>query len=1042
MKLRYLILLLTFIYVTGIGSQADGQTQTELYDRYNLGLKFQPSFGIIMPNSDFALGTEKKITLMHNLEPWQFSLSEAKGFTWRMSAFAFSPGDQNRKLAIGCPDGSIRIAPLTDLLPKFLNSDFSLILRGHALNPVTAVAFSRDERTLAAGTKDGTIVVWDTPTEEQLFSLPGHQNTVNTVVFSPDGKYLGSGDAAGNVKLWQLANQKELVLSKGKHSGEVYTVAFSPDPQSQRLASGGDDGIIKLWNISDPHKPPSLLRGHVGPVKTIAFSRDKTHLASGAKDGKILLWNISNESPIEPINHYEKIKNVDNVTSAHSTDIVSVTFSDNGQELCSVSKGGKLVHWHLSKIGIQPNALVYVKKPTPLIKQLAERDQTGPEIIVSTPSTENPSVASTVANFSVEGKVTDRSGIKRLEVQNNPVPVAENGNFSAPVTLSEGNNTISIVAIDNNANLSEKIITIYRPARQPAPDIVQRPQPSEPTVTSPSPVDPEETPQPTDTSESTSNEGVKIVIDNPNIKSKGEQGKPDRAYATVDATCVISGKVNELESGIITVEVENEIGKSDSFTEMENDGSFVFSKPIKLSVGDNKIILTARYGETNVSKTFIIERKISDSQPLEGPQSQPVVPKKETFRITSIRIQNVKLEGSPPGNIKTSEEKPDEITISFDRDSFREVEVTTEVTTTNFAGKIRIFGKTEGAGDKIEYSLNSSTRQEMKYDKSLKVFQLVEKQKTIRLDYQKNTLTFYPMFQEGSTAVVNVTINRKHEREGKDRAIFFAVDDYSGPGSGWDLLKAPIADAEALKKTLEEEYGFEAEILKNPTKKDITKKLSELHQDYRNRQDPELQLLIFFAGHGYKDSSKMGFFVPKPKKGVGLPKPAKGKQDFADKESEFTNECISHSLLRDSINGINCNNILVVMDTCFSSTFSGKISGTRGIKLNADEDEKVKSKLHKRTRQYLTSGSGPVLDMIEATGHSPFAKHLIDTLEKNRERSPYLTFDLLKFEFKKDPFTNAAKNMDVTLDESAIPMAGTFGKSESGGDFIFWRREQ
>ncbi|MBV9241887.1 MAG: caspase family protein [Acidobacteria bacterium] len=255
-----------------------------------------------------------------------------------------------------------------------------------------------------------------------------------------------------------------------------------------------------------------------------------------------------------------------------------------------------------------------------------------------------------------------------------------------------------------------------------------------------------------------------------------------------------------------------------------------------------------------------------------------------------------------------------------------------------------------------------------------------------------------------------------YTRQGKDYALLIGTDDYENSQS-WRHLENPVFDTKSIAEELKNYYGFEidpaADVLLNPKKADV---LNALRRAKARTYQPDDQLFIFIAGHGYYDNdTHEGFLIFSDAAPV-------------DRSDTLCGQCdisyLPHSKLRDVLNSIKCNHILVVLDACFSGTFGERtFRGPSGSGYQDLTNRQMIGRIMQfRTRLSLTSGGNEYVPDGTPGQHSPFASKFLEVLRGYGGPYGLVIFDDI-----------LAREAWVT----PLPRRGEWGDNESGSNFVF-----
>ena len=275
----------------------------------------------------------------------------------------------------------------------------------------------------------------------------------------------------------------------------------------------------------------------------------------------------------------------------------------------------------------------------------------------------------------------------------------------------------------------------------------------------------------------------------------------------------------------------------------------------------------------------------------------------------------------------------------------------------------------------------------------------------VELTRGDNVIRIRAIDRLGNASDKEITIFRPYSdpiiRKGKDYALLLAVDDYEH----WTQLQKPVSDAEMIQHDLETLYGFQTRLIKNPTQAGILKAIREYAEmDYSDDD----QLFIFFAGHGHFDETfEVGYLVARD---TQLP-----NEDVA------MLSYVSHSVIRDIIDAMNCKHIFLVLDTCYSGTFD-RLIAMRGRAEDISQRRLAERDIDRifqyTTRWYLTSGGKEIV-----YDESPFVHQFLEALRSKGGIDNILTIDEILSYVKKLV--------------KPKPRSSGFGSDEPGSDFLF-----
>ncbi|KAL3417806.1 nuclear distribution protein pac-1a [Phlyctema vagabunda] len=160
-------------------------------------------------------------------------------------------------------------------------------------DPITCVAFHPIFSSLASGSEDCTIKIWDWELGELERTLKGHTKSVLDVDFGgPKGStLLASCSSDLTIKLWDPTDEYKNIRTLPGHDHSVSAVRFLSS-SGNLLVSASRDRSLRIWDVLTGYCVKTI-RGHNDWVRDVSPSFDGQWLVSGGNDQTARIWDAS-----------------------------------------------------------------------------------------------------------------------------------------------------------------------------------------------------------------------------------------------------------------------------------------------------------------------------------------------------------------------------------------------------------------------------------------------------------------------------------------------------------------------------------------------------------------------------------------------------------------------------------------------------------------------------------------------------------------------------------------------------------------------------
>jgi len=183
-----------------------------------------------------------------------------------------------------------------------------------------ALALSKDNHLLAAGSRDGTLQLWNLKNSDSINDPHElrYRLALRALAISPNDRWLMAGGETVVVYDLSIGNSPEIEISPRSASLNAVQAVFSDDGKKLAVAFGqiagtttfignhklAPEGAVKVWDINSQGivTTPSVLQVSGASLTSTAISHEGRWIIAGGYDGNVRVWDLSLGSrTVQPI---------------------------------------------------------------------------------------------------------------------------------------------------------------------------------------------------------------------------------------------------------------------------------------------------------------------------------------------------------------------------------------------------------------------------------------------------------------------------------------------------------------------------------------------------------------------------------------------------------------------------------------------------------------------------------------------------------------------------------------------------------------------